>query len=419
VTWSAVVLFVAIWYQSTSSIKAAALQNGAVKYGVVMDAGSSGTRVKVYKYIQGQHSPITPSDVQQVQVPPPDQLKPGISAFGDSIDKIKTYLAGLIDNAKKVVPADQQSVTPIMLFATGGMRLLPKYKQDAVFDEVDLLFRDKSFCPFLYSEANVRIITGEEEAVFGWITLNFIKGTFSSSNSINSFGALDLGGASTQNTFRVSDKGTGQPTITVKLAGKTYPLYAHSYLGYGANEATDSYLKSLAGHQPIGGTRVLTSPCHNSHYTHEVEIDNDQYVLKGNYNEAECQASLKNKFFCNGSEDKCPMTNQPVLEGRFFGTVVFYYAMKDIGVITNHGEIASLSKFELFTRRFCKQPSESLSTKLYDVYNLCFRLNYVYELLKDGYHVDMNTFVLHIANKVDDYDLNWTLGALLYKSKIL
>ncbi|KAK3738385.1 hypothetical protein QZH41_017224 [Actinostola sp. cb2023] len=138
-------------------------------------------------------------------------------------------------------------------------------EQDAVFDEVDCLFLDKSFCPFLYKNGNVRIITGEEEAVFGWITLNFLKGTFSSSNSI---GALELGGASTQNTFRVSDKGTGQPMLTVKLAGKTYPLYAHSYLGYGAKEATDSYLKSLADHQPIG-TRVLTNPCHNSHYTHE------------------------------------------------------------------------------------------------------------------------------------------------------
>jgi hypothetical protein len=102
------------------------------KYAVVFDAGSSGTRIKVYK-LTIAHGPLQVSDVQQVPVPKPDKAKPGLSEFADNIDGIGSYLRPLIDGAKKVIPKDKQASTTIQLFATAGMRLLKKEEVTKVF----------------------------------------------------------------------------------------------------------------------------------------------------------------------------------------------------------------------------------------------------------------------------------------------
>lgn len=94
------------------------------KYAIICDAGSSGTRIKVYKLVVGVHEPIEVSDVTELDVPKPYKVKPGISSFAGSVGDLGNYLDDLIDSAKQVVPADQQASTPIYLFATAGMRLL-------------------------------------------------------------------------------------------------------------------------------------------------------------------------------------------------------------------------------------------------------------------------------------------------------
>ena len=73
----------------------------------------------------------------------------------------------------------------------------------AILSEVERLFSNKTFCPFSYKSGDARIITGNEEAIYGWITLNFLKGRFSPNVNIGTVGALDLGGVSTQNAYRV------------------------------------------------------------------------------------------------------------------------------------------------------------------------------------------------------------------------
>ncbi|KAK3731829.1 hypothetical protein QZH41_020189 [Actinostola sp. cb2023] len=242
VTWSAIFLVATIWFQSTSSSCAEVEE----KYAILMDAGSSATRIKVYRYIEGRHDPIEPSDMIEVAVPDPDEATPDLSEFAATIDQIGDYLDDLIDSAKKVVPADQQAVTPIALFGTAGMRLLPEDEQEAILNEVDRLFSDKTYCPFFYKEGYAQVISGAKEAIFGWISLNFLKGTFSSNDSTRTFGVLDLGGASTQNTFRVR-----QDPISRSIHA-TYWVYVTAYLGYGANEARDSYIESL-----VNGAEIL------------------------------------------------------------------------------------------------------------------------------------------------------------------
>ena len=57
-------------------------------------------------------------------------------------------------------------------------------------------------------------------------------------------GSLDLGGASTQIAFELSNQTTGYKP-SEKLFAKQYDLFARSYLCYGVNEARGRFLASL------------------------------------------------------------------------------------------------------------------------------------------------------------------------------
>lgn len=58
-------------------------------------------------------------------------------------------------------------------------------------------------------------------------------------------GALDFGGASTQITFETKDKVENKNNLmTLRLYGKNYSIYTHSFLCYGR----DQMLRSLVAH---------------------------------------------------------------------------------------------------------------------------------------------------------------------------
>ena len=53
----------------------------------------------------------------------------------------------------------------------------------------------------------------------------------------HTYGALDLGGASTQITFIPKDSVRADYAQSVDMYGTEYTVYSHSYLCYGLNEA--------------------------------------------------------------------------------------------------------------------------------------------------------------------------------------
>ncbi|XP_031573081.1 ectonucleoside triphosphate diphosphohydrolase 1-like [Actinia tenebrosa] len=392
-----------------------------IKYAVFCDAGSSGIRIKVYELIVGVHAPIKVSDVKELDVPKPNKAKPGLSAFADSVSDIGSYLDDLIDSAKKVVPADRQASTPIYLYATAGMRLLEDDEKNAVINEVNQLLSDESFSPFHFEKDFVKIISGQEEALYGWITVNFLKGIFSQKTSGGSCGALDLGGASTQNTFRTR-KDSALVTFEPTLAGKTYPVFAHSYLSYGVNEARQSYYEYLVTKQGSDCKKII-SHCHNDGYEEEVKINDKDYLLIGKYNGVLCKKAIRNKIFCNDPDiEECPFIVQPKLMGIFYGFSAIYYALNDVEMLKTDDDIVTVPQIKNSTDTFCAKPLEDVDTSVYGpdiMYGVCFQLNYIYELLKDGYNVHEEFFTLHVAKDLNGFELSWVLGAMLEATKVL
>ena len=114
-----------------------------------------------------------------------NRMKPGLDVFAYVIDdeemrnQVKFYLGPLLQFAKDVLREKKEYWRnyPIYLKATGGLRTLPAPYRLRLMESVRALFNDTTFNPFFFEVEHARVISGEEEAIYGWAAVNFVKET--------------------------------------------------------------------------------------------------------------------------------------------------------------------------------------------------------------------------------------------------
>ncbi|MCC2625289.1 MAG: hypothetical protein K0R14_1162 [Burkholderiales bacterium] len=227
--------------------------NNTVSYEIVIDSGSSGNRVYIYKKIKLVDSDIP--DIQSIQVAEIQGLnysngeliksKNSIPLAGNDINmSIKPLLELAKANLeKKVNPSD----VPVSVLATAGMRILEeedKQKGTSLvadqFEKVKKVIKEEGF-----KEGKVGIIPGYDEGLYSWLDVNYkaLK------KAIATNGIIEIGGASAQIAFTTATTQQQIPTdakiTTFNLNGKLYNVFSISYLGLGQNMAR-KYMNNLA-----------------------------------------------------------------------------------------------------------------------------------------------------------------------------
>jgi hypothetical protein len=255
--------------------------DSSASYAVVCDAGSTGTRAYVYSLAGGVGA--------RVQAQRAAKVKPGLSTFGARPHESVEYLMELVADATPLVPAHLRSQTPLFVRATAGMRLIPEYQQQAVYDALFAGLRDRQAqgesgvgaVPFLIRREHFATLTGDEEGFFGLLAVNYLKGVIGADLMPDLgrpdlatalihrkymdgkpwiIGALDLGGSSTQISFSTQ---RGTPTDG---SGRSRPLeprdaYVHSYLGIGAELSRVMVQEHYASRAAAKRTDRIDFPC--------------------------------------------------------------------------------------------------------------------------------------------------------------
>ncbi|MBZ3876553.1 Ectonucleoside triphosphate diphosphohydrolase 6 [Sciurus carolinensis] len=118
------------WGQQARSSLGSATRGHEVFYGIMFDAGSTGTRVHVFQFAQppGETPTLTHETFKA--------LKPGLSAYADDVEKSAQGIQELLDVAKQEIPFDFWKVTPLVLKATAGLRLLPGEKAQKLLQKM-------------------------------------------------------------------------------------------------------------------------------------------------------------------------------------------------------------------------------------------------------------------------------------------
>ena len=218
--------FYIIWLSKANYVSNSTADLMKQKYVIMIDAGSSGSRIHIYKYTDTK--PLPTFDIKSNT----EKVKPGLSSFENNPEDAAKSIKDLLLVAQKHVPTEVWSVTPIYLYATAGLRTLSAGTAEEILDVVRAVL---SKSVFNFENHWARIIPGRDEGMYGWIAANYLSGTLNHGDITSTMGVLEMGGASMQVSFVPHDLTTVDPDdlITVNL-GPTikFQLYTHSYALY-------------------------------------------------------------------------------------------------------------------------------------------------------------------------------------------
>eukprot|EP00984_Skeletonema_dohrnii_P014928 scaffold6379_cov124-Skeletonema_dohrnii-CCMP3373.AAC.3 len=384
-------------------------------YGCVVDAGSSGSRIFLYRWPIQKDGPT--EEVFN------EEITPGISDPEHGLAALQE-LVTLARNALPQYHVDARDV-PMFLGATAGLRLVEPVQREVTLMRIrDLLHTSD----FIFQDKWARVISGEEEGIYDWLTINYMKNGGALPDRLSpTYGALDLGGASTQISF--SSRGRrllrSKEAFPLRIDDSNYLLYSHSFLHYGVDEARAKHSRHIAATNKSNSN----NPCYPVGYVDE------NTNLNGSSNWDECLLSISQLFDpanCVEDGESCfdsaSLTQLASHEEKFVATSAFVFAWDFLQLKTgaNTDDLATLNKQakKICNMEFSQQlrhyrqykrrrngSSVRTTTK---PHAQCFNAAYSYHLLSAGYSMPITNTPI----EVNDIK-SWTLGMMLVEANNL
>ncbi|XP_045539258.1 ectonucleoside triphosphate diphosphohydrolase 5 [Papilio machaon] len=369
-------------------------------YAVVIDAGSSGTRVLAYKFrvpfaVFGEAS----LDLVEEYF---EQSKPGLSSYADDPEKGAESVVSLVRKAEGLTPAAERARTPLLVRATAGLRLLPPHKAQRLLEHVARALARLGYAA-AEGGADVQIMDGSDEGVFIWYTLNLLHDLMLG----ETMAALDLGGGSTQITFQLQEEeaARAQPADTrvLRAGAANRTLYTHSYLRLGLLAARHGLLQHEAGADRDNFTTVCVDPIVQAEpwtyagRRHLVSGAPRPPGMKREAAYARCHALVRAHTLRTLGAP--PPRAPPAAAAMSY----FYDVAADAGLIdVMSGGRVSVAQYRAAAVRAC-------SAANVDQPWACLDLAFVTALLHDAYGIRDDDHV-SLFKKVNGHEVSWALG---------
>ncbi|CAH8588553.1 unnamed protein product [Schistosoma rodhaini] len=420
-------------------------------YSVVIDAGSTSSKIHLYKWID---EPFRSNG--KVDEVTSEKLSPGISDYiNDTIKAYETLKPKLLKLTISLT-FEQKKHTPIYLAATAGMRL--KLIEDPLgsldlFSVIRQYLKQSGFQIETPNE-RIRLLYGSEEGLYGWVSVNYILGIIKEGKQTNpseTVGSLDLGGASTQIAF-IPKTYSNIPKekldfYPLRLYGNDFSVYSHSFLCYGKSEFERRVITSIAASSLLQSE--IPNPCFLQGYKSDLynafewfsgsclsgtyvkktfaeEIfrppNMNSFSFNGTGQPNECVKYILKHFQTKCDHSSCSFNNvfQPAPFGKFMAYSGFSYVMRYLFPNKNTG--FTLTEVTDAVMKFCKKPWKDVAkiTKLSDqgfTAKYCFDGLYIITLLKMyGFTTDESWKTITFDSKVNGKSVSWALGYMLDQS---
>lgn len=355
----------------------------AADHALIIDAGSSGTRVHVYEYTNNLSStPVIHETFAK-------SVQPGLSSYAPTGDGAGASLKPILDASVADLTAhgiDPAQVS-IRIFATAGMRLLPLDQQQAIYQDVrDYVHANYSF---QLEDEDVRTISGVMEGVYGWLDVNYLQNNFE--NHSKTVGTIDMGGASTQIAFVSNETNLPENIVEVVINHKSYRIFSQSFLGLGMSRTVQAMTSD-----------ANAASCYPLDYAYNS-------TSSGNFSFSACSGVYDS--IINGYDVTKHIASTTGMQFVAFSGIYTIYNFFNVLEAPTHdalqkqiNEVCYLP-WSTLLGNYSTTPAAYLSVE-------CANAVYFDDLLYKGYQLKDSQ--LTVKDKIDGKGIDWTLGALLY-----
>ncbi|KAL4574997.1 hypothetical protein LXL04_021837 [Taraxacum kok-saghyz] len=384
----------------------------STRFFVVLDCGSTGTRVYIYQasinHQKNQNLPILLKSIPDNNPKPNSQTgraynrketEPGLNKLLNNVTGLTHAINPLLTWAEKHIPKNAIKSTSLFLYATAGVRRLPVADSDSLMTNAWLIIKNSSF---ICKREWVKIISGTEEAFYGWIALNYHTRMLGDKYKKETYGALDLGGSSLQVTFENNDY--TNTTLNVTIGQVNHRLSAYSLSGYGLNDAFEKTVVHLLKKNP----EKVTHPCLQTGFKEKYYVGKSKNPVEliGAPNWEECRNLAKSTL--NSSDFSNKLTS-----GNFYAMSGFYVVYRFFNLTPDVPLDDVLQKGREFCEKQWEVAKSSVPAQPF-IEQYCFRSPYIVSLLREGFGVRDSQV------KIGSGGITWTTGvALLEAGKVI
>ena len=390
-------------------------------YGCMVDAGSSSSRVSVYRWPERKKNTI-PFITEMNRT----STKPGMHKMTDS--QIENAMDTLINFCKNKVMELSNNKTNLKdvnfyLKGTAGMRSISVEEQNRKLGIIRRKIRESNL-NFL-SDDWAKVIKGTEEGIYGWIAGNYLNKILFENEEAGKqkkvpYGSIDLGGYSLELTFGTNEV-IKENNFTLNLSNVNYNLYTYSFHDYGQDRFNEIMLESFIDDYQAEEENVIKYPCFLEGYRTLHEYKGKNYIIEGDVNISLCKEYIRKNLKINEEPDKS-MNNvyQPKIpeDLKFYGIsglywIANFYKMDD-------DNFHSASEFLDAGAKFCNKKWEDAKKEYPDIEeehlkDYCISAHFVYYFIVDGFKIDKDKKIFSFRDEINDVELSWTLGAMSYE----
>jgi len=351
---------------------------------IIVDAGSSGSRIHFFKYENNKKLPA----IEEIFS---EKNKLPLASFKENPEKAGESLKPLLDELQFFIKQDQIA-TPvkISILATAGMRLLTSAEQTKIYNNVED-YLNKNYKD-IYLAEDIKTVSGKMEGVYNWLDINYLSGTFE--NNSTPVGAIDTGGASTEISYSIDKSLKPLDETNLKINGKDYIIFSKSFLGLGLNEAVSSMVQDKDA-----------AFCYPKNYEYSYGVGDFNLIFcEDLFNQIISNYNIKNQIL--------PTYKTP----KFIATSGAYYVYRFFGATPDLPDRETLEQniinpvckndWETLKKAYPAEPEEYLA-------NYCNESLFLDDLYLEAFELRPEQLI--ITSKVNETSLDWALGALLYK----
>ena len=389
---------------------------------LIFDAGSSSTRVYGYQYENADD----PLSYEAIKLEDGSTFyKSGTIRLADAAadpKKVDLILEELLTNYTENLLTDEEKPSiRLLVYGTAGMRYLSVENQTKVLD----LIYEKIKTGFKYSvkREDFQVITGTFEGLYAWIALNRLRQAFGTEEK--TLPIFEIGGASLQFAIQVDSKPNnliGNYVNEVQIGKDNYKVFAHSWLGFGGDQALE------AVHRQLYKEGIQETPCTLTDAQLNFTFDNQEVSFTGKADFDKCYQYLSDYLLIKSNSSDCqnfPCIFQDTTTKNCVPLPKEFEEIYAQGVPARSAEFLKinstmyLDEYEQTSREFSNYTYQEAKDHDPDwaeykyLHQAFFQQILTINFVKRGFNEFVKNLLINAPTKIGGTEPQWTLGAVM------